>query len=150
MASEQRLGTAVIVLNPEKTHVLLGKRINGYKAGTYGAPGGRLELDELVEECAKRETLEETGITATEVTYIGIIRERREQEANFIHFVYLCNEFEGTPTCAEPDKCAGWDWHPLEKLPTPMLPGHAAAVALYKASIKGKYSPLVDLFTPKE
>ncbi len=56
-----RVGVAVFVLN-EKGHVLVGKRTGSHGAGTLALPGGHLELHESFDECAARETYEETGL----------------------------------------------------------------------------------------
>ncbi|KAL9931968.1 hypothetical protein V8E36_009029 [Tilletia maclaganii] len=57
-----RVGVAVFVLN-ENGHVLIGKRTTGsLGANTIALPGGHLELHESFEDCAVRETFEETGI----------------------------------------------------------------------------------------
>lgn len=56
-----RVGVAVFVLN-EKGHVLIGKRTGSHGAGTLALPGGHLELHESFQECAARETFEETGL----------------------------------------------------------------------------------------
>ena len=55
-----KIGVAVIVKKKDK--VLLGKRISLHGKGSWGFPGGHLEFCESIEECAKRETKEETGL----------------------------------------------------------------------------------------
>ncbi len=126
----QRIGVCVVVLNRSKNEILLGKRKNSYKAGMYGIPGGRLELKESLEACGKRELKEETGIEAVSLTYIGVIREL-QTDYNFIHFAFLCKEYLGEPSLSEPEKCEGWGWFPLEKLPDNIIPGHKAAIDIF-------------------
>jgi 8-oxo-dGTP diphosphatase len=125
----ERIGVCIIVVDKEN-RVLLGKRINSYKAGMLGMPGGRLEFDETLESCGERELKEETSLQSKSLTYLGTIRELQEDH-NFIHFAYLCNQYEGVPVTAEPDKCAGWEWYPLDILPENILPGHKAAIEMY-------------------
>lgn len=50
-------GSVVIILNEQK-EVLLQKRHDG----TWGLPGGLMDLGESFEEVAKREVFEETGL----------------------------------------------------------------------------------------
>ena len=126
----ERLGTCVLVLSPDKKSVLLGKRLNSYAAGSLGLPGGRVHAAEPLFECAKRELQEETGLNALSLNYVGVIREP-QQDGNFVHFAFVCNEHSGTPMVLEPDKCEHWLWMPLRKLPESLLPGHAAAIELY-------------------
>lgn len=125
----ERIGVCIIVVDKEN-RVLLGKRINSYKAGMLGMPGGRLEFDETLESCGERELKEETSLQSKSLTYLGTIRELQEDH-NFIHFAYLCNQYEGVPVTAEPDKCAGWEWYSLDSLPENILPGHKAAIEMY-------------------
>ncbi|KAE8234562.1 hypothetical protein CF326_g398 [Tilletia indica] len=56
-----RVGVAVFVLNTHG-HVLIGKRKGSHGDNTIALPGGHLDLHESFEECAIRETFEETGI----------------------------------------------------------------------------------------
>jgi 8-oxo-dGTP diphosphatase len=70
-----KVGIGVMVLKDGK--VLLGKRKGSHGIGEYSIPGGHLEHMESFEECAKRETLEETGIEVRNVrfVYLGNIKE---------------------------------------------------------------------------
>lgn len=122
------LGVCIIVLN-NKNQVLLGKRKNAYKAGTYGVPGGRIELTESLVDCGKRELLEETGLQAVTMRYLGSVREF-QKNYNFIHFVFVCKRFTGIVTTMEPEKCEKWEWYDLDKLPKQLLRGHLAAIEL--------------------
>lgn len=92
--------------------------------------GGQLELKEKIEDAIKRELYEETGLKANSLSYLGVVRELQETY-NYIHFVFTCQEFEGKPTLCEPEKCEGWEWHSIDVLPSPLLPGHQAALSLY-------------------
>lgn len=57
---------------------------HSYKAGTYGFPGGRLELTESLIDCGKREL---------------------QNDYNFIHFGFVCSDYSGSPEVKEIDKC---------------------------------------------
>jgi len=90
----EHIGVCVIVLDKQKKHVLLGKRLNSYRAGMLGLPGGRIDLEESLEVCGKRELLEETSLQGNNLLYIGVIRELQEGY-NFIHFAFTCSDFTG-------------------------------------------------------
>jgi len=49
------------IITNEKDEVLIGKRIKEPYKGRWGLPGGKLEENETLLECLKREVKEETG-----------------------------------------------------------------------------------------
>jgi len=59
-----QVGIAVFLIN-EKGQTLLGKRKGTLNPGVYALPGGKPNFGEDLEETARREVLEETGITIT-------------------------------------------------------------------------------------
>ena len=91
-------GAGVILLN-DKNEILLGRRTdNGY----WDYPAGSMELGESFEECARREVLEETGLTCGELEYLMDI----SGEDTFYEYpngdkvylaviLYLCRDFKG-------------------------------------------------------
>lgn len=143
MDNQQHIGVCVLLLNSEKTHILLGKRLNSYKSGAYGMPGGRVEVGEELIKTAERELLEETGLHSKDFTYIGVIRDNQET-FDFIHFVYVCNSYTGEPEVMEPEKCEKWEWFPLDNLPKNV---HQSAIDLYKDDAK---IHLIDSFRGRE
>ena len=63
MSAVPRVGCGCFLLSrahPGK--VLMGRRKGSHGAGKLAFPGGKLELDELIEECIKREIKEETNL----------------------------------------------------------------------------------------
>ena len=126
----EHIGVCVLVLDKNHKKVLLGKRMNSYRAGMLGVPGGRLDLEEPLEECGKRELVEETSLVASDLKYIGVVRELQEGY-NFIHFAFVCSYYTGTPTVIEPIKCESWEWYPIDNLPENILPGHKAALDIF-------------------
>lgn len=127
---QEKIGVCVVVLDKDKNKILLGKRLNGYKIGFYGLPGGRLILTEKLIDCAKRELIEETELSSDSLGYLGVIRELQEGY-NFIHFAYLCTAYSSIPKNTEPDKCEGWEWFSFDEIPEKILPGHKAAIDLF-------------------
>lgn len=63
-----QVGASVIV-EDEKGRILLQKRSDNHY---WGYAGGSIELDENVEDAAKRELFEETGLTAERLELFGI------------------------------------------------------------------------------
>ena len=64
-----RVAVGVVVLSPDHSKVLLIKRGKPPEQGRWSLPGGGQELGETLEECARREVLEETGVTIGHRTY---------------------------------------------------------------------------------
>ncbi len=117
----QELGVGVIVIRDQK--ILLGKRIGALEPGTWGFPGGRLEWGESVFECARREVLEETGLTnLTNFRYGPYTREIFAKEnKQFITLFVIVNCPKGEPRIVEPNRCTEWQWFAWNSLPQPLF-----------------------------
>jgi 8-oxo-dGTP diphosphatase len=128
---EQNIGVGIFVFDSSHKKVLLGKRKNSFRAGTWGIPGGRVGVTETIENAMKRELHEEAGIQPTKFEYLGVVREyQKELLGSFIHFIYKCTKYSGKITTMEPEKCEGWVWHDLSELPKNVLVGHELALDL--------------------
>ena len=66
-SSTVRVGVGVIVRRPDG-RFLLGERHGSFGVGKVAFPGGHLELGESWDACARREVMEETGISLAEPT----------------------------------------------------------------------------------
>lgn len=130
MNDQENIGCAIIVKN-QQGNILLGKRKNAYRSGMHGVPGGRIDRDEKALDAAKRELFEETTLKAKSLDYIGVVKEWQESYT-FIHFIYLCTDWDGDVQLAEPDKCESWEWFDLNELPKGILPGHMQGIELLK------------------
>lgn len=129
MNSPQAIGTCALLVN-NKGQFLLGKRKNSYKAGFYGLPGGRIELNEPIMTAIKREVKEETGLEIKNLEYVGVVRENLG-DFDFIHFVYVAKNVTQQPKLSEPEKCEGWTWLSLKEIDDTILPGHRAAISMF-------------------
>ncbi|MBR4555214.1 MAG: NUDIX domain-containing protein [Ruminococcus sp.] len=91
---------SVIVENSEG-QILLGKRTDN---GMWGYSGGSVELDEKVEDCARRELYEEMGLEAEDLEFFMI---NSGPEAHYIYpngdevsnveIIYICRKYRGEP-----------------------------------------------------
>ena len=113
-----RVSVGVGVVIRRDGRVLLGKRRGSHGAATWGLPGGHLDPGETIEECARRETAEETGLQITRTVNIGFTNDIFEAEKK--HYVTLFVEAVdpgGAPQILEPDKCESWKWFSPDQLP---------------------------------
>lgn len=114
------VGVGVLVVH--NGLILLGKRRGSHGAGTWSAPGGRLEFGEALEDCARRELLEETGLTASSLELGPYSNDVFEAEArHFLTVFVIARGITGTPLNREPDKCEGWAWFRWNELPQPLF-----------------------------
>lgn len=89
---------SIIIIN-EKGQMLLGKRTDNLK---WGYSGGAIEIDERVEDAAKRELFEETGLTAG-IMELFMINSGPEvhytypngDEVSNIEIIYVCRDYTG-------------------------------------------------------
>lgn len=92
---------AGIICVDESGKILLGKRSDN---SMWGYSGGSVEIDERVEDCAKRELLEEMGLIAEELEFFCVnsgpeahyIYPNGDEVSNF-EIVYLCRKWQGEP-----------------------------------------------------
>ncbi len=75
--------------------------------------GGKLEAGESPEECARREMFEETGLTARNLIYRGLLTFLSDQDDDELIFLYDVTSFEGqVRECEE----GVLEWVPEEKI----------------------------------
>ncbi|MCD1293982.1 NUDIX hydrolase [Methanocella sp. CWC-04] len=60
MATRYIVGCGAVVRNKDGKYLMV-KQMNGYWRSKWIFPGGKLELGETLEDCARRELIEETG-----------------------------------------------------------------------------------------
>jgi 8-oxo-dGTP diphosphatase len=97
-----RYGISAAALVVRDNRILL---VNHREAGRYDfwlPPGGRLEGGESILACARRETLEETGLVV-EPDHILYVQEFAEPGYHFVKFFILCSGFSGELTLQNRD-----------------------------------------------
>jgi 8-oxo-dGTP diphosphatase len=86
----------VLVYVVKGREVLLMRRNKEPNLGLWVAPGGKIEIDESPHDAARRELLEETGLTACELVWRGLCTEVSPlPDWQWMLFVYVARRFEG-------------------------------------------------------
>lgn len=120
MNNHPKVGVGVLIIKDSK--ILLGKRKNAHGNGTWSPAGGHLEFGETLEECAKRELFEETGLVAKSMKKLWFTNDIHiSEDKHYVTVFMVVDKFIGEPKNLEPDKCEGWQWFDLDNLPNPLF-----------------------------
>lgn len=119
-----QVGGSVICVN-DKGEILLQQRRDN-RCWCY--PGGSVELDEVVEEAARRELFEEMGIRAGTMRLWDVFSGPdthyvypNGDEVSCVDIVYECREWAGEVS-PDPREVIGWGWFLPDRLPEPLSP----------------------------
>lgn len=116
-----QVGVSIILLKKDK--VLIGKRRGSHGAGLYALPGGHIEFGETYTETCQRELKEETGIdSALEFSKLGFSEDFFPvEDKHYTTLYFYCRVSDNIEAInMEPDKCDGWKWVSMHKLPEVM------------------------------
>lgn len=86
---------------------------------TWGLPGGHLEYKESFEECAARETLEETGLQIHNTKFLTTTNDFHEKEQRHGVTMFMTAELvdaNATAVIMEPTKCGEWRWQSFQPI----------------------------------
>lgn len=121
--ASRRPGVGIGVIIVREGRVLLGRRRNAHGEGSWSCPGGHLEFDETIEECARRETREETGMEISRVRHAAFTNNLFEDHGKQYVTLYVTAEWNSEePENLEPEYCDGWEWFSWDRLPEPLFP----------------------------
>lgn len=133
-------GAGVILIN-DNNEILLGRRAdNGY----WAYPAGSMELAESFEECARRETLEETGLLCGKLELLMLRSGKdtyyeypNQDKVYFAGAVYVCHEFSGEMRVQE-DEVIEQAFFPMDGLPDNLSPGTIEVIDKVREYMAGK------------
>ena len=110
----------------EDGKILLHRRAD---TGHWALPGGRMEVGESAEDCAVRETVEETGIEVKVKRLVGVYSDPRNYsimrypDGFTVHYVILLYEVERTGgEIAVSPESTEVHFFPVTALPEPLAP----------------------------
>lgn len=128
----------VILTRGPKPRVLLIRRKKDPFAGAWALPGGFVDMDEKLEDAARRELWEETGVKAAKVEQVATFGDPgRDPRGRTISVVYLARVSPSQVKPVAADDAAEVGWHPLRRLP-PLAFDHKDILALVKRRLRAR------------
>ena len=110
-------GDCIVITKEVNAKVLLIQRAYEPYKGCWAFPGGFLNMDETIEQCAIRELEEETGLKVNDVHQIGAYSKvDRDPRGRTITVAYLAI-IDNPISVLGQDDAAKAEWWPLSALP---------------------------------
>jgi ADP-ribose pyrophosphatase YjhB (NUDIX family) len=129
------VGATVLVLDQDRRLLLLKRSDNQ----NWGPPGGAVELGELIEETARRETFEETGLKINAITLFNVFSGKEQyycypngDEVHIVAIVYVCKNFYGEIRLSE--EHTEWGWFALSEISEDLSPPIKPIIEQFKQS----------------
>lgn len=131
-----RVSPAMMLTITRGKEILLARSPH-FLPGIYSAIAGFVEPGETLEDCVRRECLEEVGIEVHEPRYLG------SQSWPFPHSLMLAftAEYRGGVLTPQEGEIEDAQWFPIDKLP-PIPGGHSIANWLINETIRQQHASL--------
>ena len=117
------VGAAILVLDNQNRLLMLKRTDNK----SWGIPGGSMEPSEVVEDAAKRETLEETNLVIGELSLFGVFsgpelyyKYPNGDEVYNVSIVYISRDWRGEIKLN--DEHIEWNWFAANDIPENVSP----------------------------
>jgi 8-oxo-dGTP diphosphatase len=125
----------VLLTREPQPRVLLIRRKRDPFAGAWALPGGFIEIDETLEESARRELREETGIEAGELVQLYTFGDPgRDPRGRTISVAYRAHVDAAALRPVAADDAAEVGWFALDALPA-LAFDHARIIAMAAAPL---------------
>jgi len=135
---------AAYLVPQRENEVLLLKRHNtGYIDGFYSLIAGHVEAGETFSQAIIREAKEEANITIkkSDIKQTHVQHRKSSTDGSErVDVYFLVEKWQGTIRNNEPQKCSGFEWYPINKLPDKII--EEVSVALQALSKSKEYSEL--------
>ena len=131
-----KVGVGVIFVRGET--VFLAKRHGAHGEDTWASAGGHLENGETLEECGRREAMEELGLRVGALRYL-CVSNIIAYDMHYVDIEFLGDIGDQEPQLMEPESFIESGWFPLDNLPQPLF--HAMRYALDSYRSGQQYFP---------
>lgn len=101
------------------------RRGTGYMDDHWAAAAaGHVERGETAVDAARREALEEVGVSDLDLEFVTTMHRTRHDLPidERVDFFFTARSWSGEPRIVEPTKCADLRWFALDDLPEPVVP----------------------------
>ncbi len=119
MGERPKVGVGVLIWKDGK--ILLGRRLADPGKGEFAWPGGHLEYMESIEDCARREVREETGMEISNIRFVRLVNMKHYDPVHYVDIGLQADWVSGIPQVLEPEKTEVWKWYSPEELPEPLF-----------------------------
>jgi 8-oxo-dGTP diphosphatase len=127
-----------IVTREARPRVLLIRRKNPPFAGMWALPGGYINMDESLEDAARRELVEETGVKAARLEQVHTFgAPGRDPRGRTITVLYLAQIDASQVKPHAADDAAEVGWHRLDRPPR-LAFDHREMLTLVRKAIRKK------------
>ena len=142
----------IFTLQNGELHVLLVQRKRWPFEGRWAIPGGFINIDETLEQAARRELEEETGVHDIYLEQLYTFgNPRRDPRTRVISVAYIALVSADTQTLRVSDESTDVRWFPVSRLPGPLAFDHDSilATALDRLRSKLEYTTLAFQLLPE-
>lgn len=126
------VGVGVVFVREDK--VFLARRQGAHGEGTWASAGGHLEWGETLEECARREALEELGLIVGDLRFL-CVSNIIAYDRHYVDVEFLGEIGDQEPRLAEPEAFSHSGWFPLDDLPQPLFQAVTLALESYRSGV---------------
>ena len=124
------VGVGVVFVREDR--VFLAKRQGAHGEDTWASAGGHLEWGETLEQCARREAMEELGVTVGGLQFL-CISNIIAYDRHYVDLEFLGDIGDQEPQLAEPEAFSESGWFHLDDLPEPIFEAARYALESYRS-----------------